>query len=104
MDKVYGYIRVSSKEQNEDRQYIALSAYNIPKKQLFIDRQSGKDFERPAYQRLKRRLKKGDLLITKSIDRFGRNYEEIMEQWKVITKDIGADICIIDMPLCATRF
>lgn len=100
---IFGYIRVSSRDQNEDRQIQALSNYNIPKKNLYIDRQSGKDFERPAYKKLKKRLRCGDLLIIKSIDRLGRNYEEIIEQWKDITKIIEADIVIIDMPLLDTR-
>lgn len=101
--QTYGYIRVSSKEQNEDRQRIALASYKIPVKNLFEDKQSGKDFERPAYQRLIRKLRRDDLLIVKSIDRLGRDYEEIIRQWKRITKEIGADICIIDMPLLDTR-
>lgn len=101
--KVFGYIRVSSRDQNEERQIQALSDYNISKKNLYIDKQSGKDFERPAYKKLKRRLRRGDLLIIKSIDRLGRNYEEIIEQWKDITKIIEADIVIVDMPLLDTR-
>lgn len=101
--QTYGYIRVSSKEQNEDRQRIALASYKIPVKNLFEDKQSGKDFERPAYQRLIRKLRRDDLLIVKSIDRLGRDYEEIIRQWKRITKEIGADICIVDMPLLDTR-
>lgn len=101
--RVFGYIRVSSKEQNEDRQIYALYKYNIPKKNLYMDKQSGKDFERPAYKRMLKKLKKGDLLIIKSIDRLGRNYDEIITQWKFITKEIGADIFIIDMPLLDTR-
>lgn len=103
MGKIYGYIRVSTREQNEDRQRIALASFDIPPKRLYIDRKSGKDFDRPAYQRLKKKLRSGDLIVTKSIDRFGRNYEEIMEEWKIISKDIGADICVIDMPLLDTR-
>lgn len=99
----FGYIRVSSKDQNEDRQLIALAAYNIPKRNLYLDKQSGKDFDRPSYRRLVRRLRRDDLLIVKSIDRLGRNYEEIISQWKHITKDIGADILIVDMPLLDTR-
>lgn len=101
--KYYGYIRVSTKEQNEDRQVDALKAYEIPSKNVFMDKQSGKDFERPAYQQLIRKLKKGDVLIIKSIDRLGRNYDEIIEQWRVITKQIDADIVVIDMPLLDTR-
>lgn len=102
-NNTFGYIRVSSRDQNEDRQRIALSVYNIPKRNLYLDKQSGKDFERPAYQRLIRRLKRDDLLIVKSIDRLGRNYEEIISQWKYITKVLGADILIVDMPLLDTR-
>lgn len=101
--KYYGYIRVLTKEQNEDRQVDALKAYEIPSKNVFMDKQSGKDFERPAYQQLIRKLKKGDVLIIKSIDRLGRNYDEIIEQWRVITKQIDADIVVIDMPLLDTR-
>ena len=101
--KYYGYIRVSTKEQNEDRQVDALKAYEIPQKNVFMDKQSGKDFERPAYQQLIRKLKKGDVLIIKSIDRLGRNYDEIIEQWRVITKQVVADIVVIDMPLLDTR-
>ena len=92
--KQYAYIRVSSKDQNVDRQLAALEQYHLPPNQIFCDRQSGKDFERPAYQKLLRRLKKGDLLIVKSIDRLGRNYDEILEQWAVITKKIGADLVL----------
>ena len=98
----YGYIRVSTREQNEERQLIALSACDIPKENLFMDKQSGKDFNRPAYQRLIEKLKPGDLLIVKSIDRLGRNYDEILEQWRIITKQIGADIRVLDMPLLDT--
>ena len=98
----YGYIRVSTRDQNEDRQLAALSAFDIPEKNLFIDKQSGKDFNRPAYQRLLKKLKPGDLLIVKSIDRLGRNYEEILEQWRIITKEKRADIRVLDMPLLDT--
>lgn len=98
-----GYVRVSSKDQNEDRQLVALAPYQIAKRNLFIDKQSGKDFDRPAYRRLLRRLRRDDLLIIKSIDRLGRNYEEIISQWKHITREIGADILIVDMPLLDTR-
>ena len=101
--KYYGYIRVSTKEQNEDRQVDALKAYKIPKGNVFMDKQSGKDFERPAYQQLIHKLKKDDVLIIKSIDRLGRNYDEIIEQWRIITKQIDADIVVIDMPLLDTR-
>ncbi|MBQ8202980.1 MAG: recombinase family protein [Clostridia bacterium] len=99
----YGYVRVSSIDQNEDRQMIAMSEKNIPQKNIYIDKQSGKDFERPQYKRLVKRLKPGDLLYILSIDRLGRNYEEIQRQWRVLTKDIGIDICVIDMPLLDTR-
>ncbi len=99
----YGYIRVSTKEQNEDRQLLAMNDLGISQGCLFIDKQSGKDFERPAYKRMIKRMKKDDLLYIKSIDRLGRNYEEIQQQWRVITKDKGVDICVIDMPLLDTR-
>lgn len=103
MTNIYGYVRVSSTDQNEDRQLIALSEKNIPQRNIYIDKQSGKDFERPEYKRLVKRLKPGDLLYILSIDRLGRNYEEIQRQWRVLTKDIGIDICVIDMPLLDTR-
>ena len=99
---IYGYIRVSTRDQNEDRQLVALSAFDIPEKNVFIDKQSGKDFNRPAYQRLIKNLKPNDLLIIKSIDRLGRNYEEILEQWRIITKEKRADIRVLDMPLLDT--
>lgn len=102
--KHYSYIRVSSKDQNEDRQVEALKPYNIPMRQTYIDKQSGKDFHRPAYRRLMKRLKPGDLLIIKSIDRLGRNYAEIIEQWRVITKEKRVDIKVIDMPLLDTTY
>lgn len=103
MTNIFGYVRVSSTDQNEDRQLIALSEKNIPQRNIYIDKQSGKDFERPQYKRLVKRLKPGDLLYILSIDRLGRNYEEIQRQWRVLTKDIGIDICVIDMPLLDTR-
>ena len=99
----YAYIRVSTKEQNIDRQLVALEPYNIPKRNIFCDRQSGKDFDRPAYQRVLKRLKPGDLLIVKSIDRLGRNYKDILVEWQRITKGIGADILVLDMELLDTR-
>jgi DNA invertase Pin-like site-specific DNA recombinase len=99
----YGYVRVSTKEQNEERQLIALKEHNIPKKNLYMDKQSGKDFDRPQYQKLLRKLKKDDLLYIKSIDRLGRNYEEIQNQWRVITREKGCDIVVLDMPLLDTR-
>ena len=100
---IYGYVRVSSTDQNEDRQLIALSEKQIPKKNIYMDKQSGKDFERPQYKRLVRKLKGGDMLYILSIDRLGRNYEEIQRQWRILTKEIGVDICVIDMPLLDTR-
>lgn len=103
MGQIYGYVRVSTKEQNEDRQLLALEPYEIPRKNIFIDKQSGKDFNRPAYRRMTQKMRRGDLLLVKSIDRLGRDYEEIIEQWKYITKKIGADIRIVDMPLLDTR-
>ncbi len=101
--KVYGYARVSTKEQNEDRQMIAMREQNVPEKNIMLDKQSGKDFDRPMYQKLLKKLKPGDLLYIKSIDRLGRNYEEIQEQWRLLTKEKGIDICVIDMPLLDTR-
>lgn len=98
----YGYVRVSTREQNVDRQIIALSKMGISSAEIFIDRQSGKDFRRPAYQCMIKKLKAGDIVVTKSIDRLGRNYEEIKEQWRILTKEIGADIIIQDMPLLDT--
>ena len=99
----YGYIRVSTREQNEDRQLLAMRELPIPEKNIYIDKQSGKNFERPQYKRLVRRLKKDDLLYIKSIDRLGRNYKEILEQWRVLTKEKGVDIVVMDMPLLDTR-
>ena len=103
MGNLYGYIRVSTKEQNEDRQLLALKELAIQEKNLFIDKQSGKDFERPQYRKMVRKLKKDDLLYIKSIDRLGRNYSEILEQWRILTKDKGIDIVVLDMPLLDTR-
>ena len=100
---VYGYIRVSSRDQNEDRQMIALRELNVSEKNIFMDKQSGKDFERPSYKRMVRRMKKDDLLYIKSIDRLGRNYGEILEQWRILTKEKGIDIVVLDMPLLDTR-
>ncbi len=99
----YGYIRVSTRDQNEVRQLLALQGLSIPEQNIFMDKQSGKDFERPQYQRLVHRLKPDDLLYIKSIDRLGRNYKEILEQWRTLTKDKGADIVVLDMPLLDTR-
>lgn len=101
--KVYGYIRVSSTDQNEDRQIIALRGAGVPEKNICLDKQSGKDFDRPQYKKLVKKLRTGDLLYVLSIDRLGRNYEEIQQQWRLLTKEIGADICVIDMPLLDTR-
>lgn len=100
---VYGYIRVSSADQNEDRQRVALCGKGVPQRNLYLDKQSGKDFDRPQYKRLLRRLQAGDLLYVHSIDRLGRNYREIQEQWRLLTQDKGVDICVLDMPLLDTR-
>ena len=100
---VYGYVRVSSVEQNEDRQLFALEKVGVAKRNIFIDKQSGKDFERPRYKRLMKKLKPDDLLYIQSIDRLGRNYIEIQEQWRFLTKDKGVDIVVLDMPLLDTR-
>ena len=100
---IYGYIRVSSRDQNEDRQLIALKEVGVPEKNIYLDKQSGKAFNRPQYKKLLRKLKKDDLLYIKSIDRLGRNYEEILQQWRVLTKEKGIDIVVLDMPLLDTR-
>lgn len=100
---VYGYARVSSYEQNEERQIIALKKAGVADKKMYIDKMSGKNFNRPQYKKLMRKLKKGDLLFVLSIDRLGRNYEEIQEQWRILTKEKGVDICVMDMPLLDTR-
>lgn len=99
----YGYIRVSTKEQNEDRQRISLGKMNIPESNIYMDKQSGKDFERPQYRKMVRQLARDDLLYIKSIDRLGRNYGEILEQWRLLTKEKGVDIVVLDMPLLDTR-
>ena len=101
--KKYGYVRVSSKDQNPERQVIALKAYDIKETDIFMDKMSGKDFARPQYIKLLKRLRKGDVLVIKSIDRLGRNYGEILEQLRKITKEIGADIQVLDMPLLNTN-
>lgn len=101
--RFYGYVRCSSTDQNEDRQIIALRKVSVPEKNIFLDKQSGKDFERPNYKKLVQELKEGDLLYILSIDRLGRNYEEIQNQWRILTKEIGIDICVLDMPLLDTR-
>lgn len=100
---IYGYVRVSSTDQNEDRQIIALSEAGVLKGNIYMDKMSGKDFERPQYQKLLKKMNHGDLLYILSIDRLGRNYEEIQKQWRVITKEKNVDICVIDMPLLDTR-
>lgn len=100
---IYGYVRCSSMDQNEDRQMIALREVFVPEKNIFMDKQSGMDFERPNYKKLVKSLKAGDILYILSIDRLGRNYEEIQKQWRVLTKEIGIDICVLDMPLLDTR-
>lgn len=101
--EIYGYVRVSSTDQNEERQLIALRGKNVDEKNIYMDKQSGKDFNRPQYKKLVRKLRPGDLLYILSIDRLGRNYEEIQNQWRVLTKEKGIDICVIDMPLLDTR-
>lgn len=103
MENIYAYIRVSTREQKEDRQMLAMQEIGIPKQRIYMDKQSGKDFNRPMYQKLLRRLRSGDLLYIKSIDRLGRNYEEILEQWRYLTKEKRVDICILDMPILDTR-
>ena len=100
---IYGYARVSAKDQNEARQLIALKTFGIFQTRIFLDKQSGRDFQRPQYQRLLKRLKKGDTLVVKSIDRLGRNYNEIIEQWRILTKEKQADVVVLDMPLLDTR-
>ena len=103
MTSVYGYIRVSSKDHNEDRQLLAQKELNIPDEHIYIDKQSGKDFNRPMYKKMYRKLKKDDVLYIKSIDRLGRNYEEILEQWRLLTKVKKIDIVVLDMPILDTR-
>lgn len=103
MRKIYGYVRVSSRDQNEDRQMIALKEFSISEKNIYVDKQSGKNFDRPEYRKLFRKMKKDDLLYIKSIDRLGRNYGEILEQWRILTKEKSVDIVVLDMPLLDTR-
>ena len=103
MGKTYGYIRVSTREQNEDRQRIAMEEFGIPPERIYLEKRSGKDFCRPVYRKLLKQIKPEDVLVVKSIDRLGRNYEEILEQWRFITKERKADIVILDMPLLDTR-
>ncbi len=100
---VFGYVRVSSQEQNEDRQLISMEQAGVPNNNIYIDKQSGKDFNRPSYKRLMKKLRSGDTLFIKSIDRLGRNYEEILNQWRIITKEKSVDVVVIDMPLLDTR-
>lgn len=102
-NNTYGYIRVSTREQNEERQLTALREMSVPQKNIFLDKLSGKDFNRPQYNKLVKKLKMGDLLYIKSIDRLGRNYGEILEQWRILTKGKGIDIVVLDMPLLDTR-
>ena len=103
MNKIYGYVRVSSTDQNEDRQLLAMADRYVPQVNIYIDKQSGKNFNRPMYKKLVKKLKKNDLLYIKSIDRLGRNYEEILTQWRILTKEKKVDIVVIDMPLLDTR-
>lgn len=103
MGNTYAYVRVSTKEQNEGRQLIAMEEMQVPKKNIYIDKQSGKDFARPMYQRMLKKLKENDLLYIKSIDRLGRDYQEILEQWRILTKEKKIDIVVLDMPLLDTR-
>ena len=103
VNKIYGYVRVSTKEQNEDRQLLAMAEFGVPSENIFIDKQSGKDFDRPAYQSLMQQLQPNDTIVFKSIDRLGRNFFEILEQWKVITVEKQAAIYVIDMPILDTR-
>ena len=103
MNKLYGYMRVSSKDQNEERQRLALLEFGVGEREIYLDKQSGKDFARPAYQRVLRKLKPDDTFVVKSIDRLGRNYDEILEQWRIITKEKRAAIVVLDMPLLDTR-
>ena len=100
---IYGYMRVSSRDQNEERQRLAMREYGVPEKNLYLDKMSGKDFQRPAYRRLLRKMKRGDTLVLKSIDRLGRNYNEILEQWRIITKEKEISVVVLDMPLLDTR-
>ena len=103
MNSTYGYVRVSSRDQNEAQQLTAMREFGVPAKNIYVDKQSGKDFEREQYKRLVRRLREDDVLVLKSIDRLGRNYDEILEQWRIITKEKKAAIVVIDMPLLDAR-
>ena len=100
---VYGYVRVSSRDQSEDRQLIAMKKLGVPENKIYVDKESGRDFDRPMYREMVRELNKNDLVYIKSIDRLGRNYKEIVEQWQFLTRDVQADIVVIDMPLLDTR-
>ena len=100
---IYGYVRVSSSSQNEERQMVAMRQADVPSENIYMDKQSGMDFERPSYKRLIRKLRAGDLLYIVCIDRLGRNYEEIQNQWRLLTKEIGIDICVLDMPILDTK-
>ena len=102
-ENTYGYIRVSSKDQNEERQIIAMRDFGVEDRNMVIDKQSGKDFNRPGYKKLLRKMKTGDTLVIKSIDRLGRNYDEILEQWRILTKEKRLHIVVLDMPLLDTR-
>ncbi|MBE6009738.1 MAG: recombinase family protein [Lachnospiraceae bacterium] len=103
MSKTYGYVRVSSRDQNEERQLVVMKQLKVSPRNIYIDKESGKDFARPAYQRMLKKVRSNDLLYVKSIDRLGRNYTEILEQWRILTKVKKIDICVIDMPLLDTR-
>ena len=103
MGKIYGYVRVSSKDQNEGRQMIAMKESNVPEHNIYVDKQSGKNFNRPRYKALVKKLRENDLLYIKSIDRLGRNYGEVLEQWRILTKEKKVDIVVMDMPLLDTR-
>ncbi|MBQ3075347.1 MAG: recombinase family protein [Clostridia bacterium] len=103
METIFGYVRVSGQDQNEDRQMTAMLEKQVPRQNIYMEKQSGKDFERPQYKKMVKKMKEGDLLYVLSIDRLGRNYEEIQNQWRILTKEIGIDICVMDMPLLDTR-
>ena len=103
MNNIYGYVRVSSRDQNEDRQLMAMNEIGIEKKNIYIDKQPGKDFDRPRYKKMLKKFKSGDILYIKSIDRLGRNYDEILGQWRILTKEKCVDIVVMDMPLLDTR-
>ena len=103
MAEIYGYVRVSTKEQKEDRQMIAMQECGIKKKNIYVDKQSGKDFNRPMYQKLLKKMKENDVLFVKSIDRLGRNYDEVLEQWRILTKEKNVDVVVMDIPILDTR-